>query len=105
MCVCGGYLCPFKDLALVPLLYHQNQLVSSLVDTRAKSLKGQRYPPQVARQCHKQWLPISPLMHFDPSRSKVMAANESPYMISYLSVIQMKSLSVMVFEIVTKIAF
>ena len=34
-----------------------------------------------------------------------MAANESPYMISYMSVIQMKSLSLIVFEIFAKIAF
>ena len=35
-------------------------------------------------------------------RSKVMASNESPYMVSYLSVIQPKSLSLMVFEIFAK---
>ena len=34
----------------------------------------------------------------DP-RSKVMAPNESPYMISYMSIIQMESLSLMVKEI------
>ena len=34
----------------------------------------------------------------DP-RSKVMAPNESPYMISYMSIIQMKSLALMVTEI------
>ena len=32
-------------------------------------------------------------------RSKVMAPNESPYMISYMSIIQMESLSLMVTEI------
>ena len=34
----------------------------------------------------------------DP-RSKVMAPNESPYMISYMSIIQMESLALMVTEI------
>ena len=33
-------------------------------------------------------------------RSKVIALNESPYMISYMSVIQTKSLSLIVFEII-----
>ena len=32
-------------------------------------------------------------------RSKVMAPNESPYMISYMSIIQMESLALMVTEI------
>ena len=42
-------------------------------------------------------------MTFDlGSRSKVMAPNESPYMISYMSTIQMESLSLIVFEIVEK---
>ena len=40
----------------------------------------------------------------DP-RSKVMAPNESPYMISYMYIIQMKSLFLIVFEIFAKIAF
>ena len=40
----------------------------------------------------------------DP-RSKVMAPNESPYMISYMSIIDIKSLSLVVFEIFAKIAF
>ena len=39
----------------------------------------------------------------DP-RSKVMAPNESPYMISYMSIIQMKSLSRIVSKILVKIA-
>ena len=38
-------------------------------------------------------------------RSKVKAPNESPYMISYMSTIQMKSLSLTIFEIFAKIAF
>ena len=38
-------------------------------------------------------------------RLKVMAPNESPYMVSYMSIIEMKSLSVVVFEIFAKIAF
>ena len=38
-------------------------------------------------------------------RSKVMAPNESPYMVSYMSTIEMKSLSLVVFEIFAKIAF
>ena len=37
----------------------------------------------------------------DP-RSKVMAPNESPYMISYMCIIQMKSLSFIVSEIFAK---
>ena len=41
---------------------------------------------------------------FDP-RLKVMAPNGSPYMISYMSLIQMKSLSLIVFVIFVKIAF
>jgi len=36
-------------------------------------------------------------------RSKVMAPNESPYMVSYMSIIKMKSLSLAVFEIFAKI--
>ena len=40
----------------------------------------------------------------DP-RSKVMAPNESPYMISYTCIIQMKSLSLIVSKIPVKIAF
>ena len=40
----------------------------------------------------------------DP-RSKVMAPNESPYMISYMYIIQMKSLSLIVSKILVKIAF
>ena len=36
---------------------------------------------------------------------KVMAPNESPYMISYMSIIEMKSLSLAVFEIIAKITF
>ena len=39
------------------------------------------------------------------SRSKVMAPNESPYMISYMSTIQMESLSLIVFEIFEKNAY
>ena len=38
-------------------------------------------------------------------RSKVVAPNESPYMISYMSTIQMESPSLMDFEIFTKLAF
>merc|ERR1711893_431953 len=38
-------------------------------------------------------------------RSKVMAPNETLYMISYMSIIQMKSLSLVVFEIFAKMAF
>ena len=38
-------------------------------------------------------------------RSKVMAANESPFMIPYMSTIQMESLSFMEFEIFAIIAF
>ena len=38
-------------------------------------------------------------------KSKVMAPNESPYMVSYMSTIEMKSLSLIVFEIFVKIAF
>ena len=38
-------------------------------------------------------------------RSKVMAPNESPYMISYMSTIQMESLSLTLFEIFDKISF
>ena len=40
-------------------------------------------------------------------RSKVIAPNESPYRISYMSTIQMKSLSLIVFEkiLFAKIAF
>ena len=38
-------------------------------------------------------------------RTKVMAANESPYMISYMSITQMKSLSLVVFKIFAKITF
>ena len=38
-------------------------------------------------------------------RSKVMAANESPFMISYMSTIQMESLSLMDFNIVAKNSF
>ena len=42
-------------------------------------------------------------MTFDlGSRSKVMAPNESPYMIFYMSTIQMESLSLIVFEIFEK---
>ena len=37
-------------------------------------------------------------------RSKVMAPNESPYMISYMSIIQVESLTLMVCEILPKIA-
>ena len=36
-------------------------------------------------------------------RSKVMAPNESLYMVSYMSTIEMKSLSLVVFEIFVKI--
>ena len=36
------------------------------------------------------------------SRSNVMAPNESPYMISYMSTIQTQSLSLVVFEIFEK---
>ena len=36
------------------------------------------------------------------SRSKVIVSNESPYMISYMSTIQMESLSLIVFEIFEK---
>ena len=36
---------------------------------------------------------------FDLSRSKVIAPKESPYMISSMSTIQLKSLSLIVFEI------
>ena len=39
------------------------------------------------------------------TRSKVMAPSESPYIVSYMSMIKMKSLSVVVFEIFAKIAF
>ena len=35
-------------------------------------------------------------------RSKVMAPNESPYMISYMSTIQMESVSLVVFKIFEK---
>ena len=38
-------------------------------------------------------------------RSKVMAPNESPYMVSYMSRIEMKSLSLAAFEIFEKIIF
>ena len=38
-------------------------------------------------------------------RSKVMAPNESPYMVSYMSIIELKSLSLVVYEIFAKIAF
>ena len=42
-------------------------------------------------------------MTFDlGSRSKVMVPNESPYMIFYMCTIQMKSLSLIVFEIFDK---
>ena len=43
----------------------------------------------------------------DPAltRSKVMAPIKSPYMVSYMSMIEMKSLSLAVFEIFVKIAF
>ena len=34
-----------------------------------------------------------------------MASNESPYMVSYMSIIEMKSLSLVVFEIFAKIVF
>ena len=45
-------------------------------------------------------------MTFDfGSRSKVMVPNESPYMVSYMSTIEMKSLSLAVFEIFAKITF
>ena len=37
--------------------------------------------------------------------SKVMAPNESPYIVSYMSLIEVKSLSVMVFKIFAKNAF
>ena len=39
---------------------------------------------------------------FDLSRSKVMAPKESPYMISSMSTIQLKSLYLIVFEIFDK---
>ena len=38
-------------------------------------------------------------------RFKVMTPNESPYMVSYMSIIEMKSLSLVVFEIFVKMAF
>ena len=38
-------------------------------------------------------------------RSKVIAPNESPYMVSYMSIIEMESLSLVVFEIFAKIVF
>ena len=38
-------------------------------------------------------------------RSKVMAPNESPYRVSFVLVIEMKSLSLVVYEIFVKIAF
>ena len=38
-------------------------------------------------------------------RSKIMAPNESPYMVSYMSIIEMKCLSLVVFEIFAKITF
>ena len=37
-------------------------------------------------------------------RSKVMAPNESPYLVPYISTLEMKSLSLIVFEIFAKIA-
>ena len=39
------------------------------------------------------------------TRSKVKAPNESPYMVSYMFIIEMKSLSLVLFEIFAKIAF
>ena len=38
-------------------------------------------------------------------RSKVMASNESPYMISYICAVPMVSLPLIIFEIFVKIAF
>ena len=39
------------------------------------------------------------------SRAKVMGSNESPYMISYMCIIQMKSLTLIVSKILVKIGF
>ena len=43
-------------------------------------------------------------LNLGPS-SKVMAPNESPYLVSYMSIIERMSLSLIVFEIFAKIAF
>ena len=53
-----------------------------------------------------QYISENSILTFDlDPRSKVMAPNESPYMISYMYTIQMKSLSLIVSKIVVKIAF
>ena len=41
----------------------------------------------------------------DHLRLRVVAPNESPHMVSYRSIIEMKSLSLIVFKIFAKIAF
>ena len=53
-----------------------------------------------------QYISENSILTFDlDPRSKVMALNESPYMIFYMSKIEMKSLSLVLFEIFAKTAF
>ena len=77
--------------------------------TRAKcsestNLRQKRKKTTVVSFCEQYNESPSHKVYIGP-RSKVMAPNESPYMISYMSIIQMKSLSLIVFVILVKIAF